>query len=421
MLIRFAIENFLSFAAPVAFELTQEGAEAPSLVLLQGDSGTGKTNLLRALGFLRNLVLGGTRAGQPIAVTPCKLATGNQPTQLELTIEQSGVRYRYGCQLTRELVEREWLYSQRNNGSTTDEQLIFERARKSPLVPATSVTLGALTGEDREALNLAAYGVRGEQLLLCEALRRSVKLVEPLGLWLRDRLQLLRAEAKIIGIAARCAREPAYRTFLSNLLASAGLGIAEVTLERRPVDPDYFETEEEKQQVVAALTGYADGFVQTHEGEIVAEQHGRFLDLYQCNLRFVVLAADGRRVELTPAELGDGALRLLHLSPLLYGQSAATDEPPVYFIDELERSLQPALVSALLQTHLRLTRASLPKTQLIAVVRSVHAPELPALSACQKWQLQRPSGSAGAQLTRLLDETASVENRSAGISGLLAD
>jgi len=184
------------------------------------------------------------------------------------------------------------------------------------------------------------------------------------------------------------------------------------------VDPDYFETEEEKQQVVAALTGYADGFVQTHEGEIVAEQHGRFLDLYQCNLHFVVLAADGRRVELTPAELGDGALRLLHLSPLLYGQSAATDEPPVYFIDELERSLQPALVSALLQTHLRLTRASLPKTQLIAVVRSVHAPELPALSACQKWQLQRPSGSAGAQLTRLFDET---ENRGAGITGLLAD
>ena len=150
-------------------------------------------------------------------------------------------------------------------------------------------------------------------------------------------------------------------------------------------------------------------------------QHGRFLDLYQCNLRFVVLAADGRRVELTPAELGDGALRLLHLSPLLYGQSAATDEPPVYFIDELERSLQPALVSALLQTHLRLTRASLPKTQLIAVVRSVHAPELPALSACQKWQLQRPSKSAGAQLTRLLDEAVSVENRGADITGLLAD
>ena len=49
MLIRFAIENFLSFAAPVAFELTLEGAAAPSLILLQGDSGTGKTNLLQAL------------------------------------------------------------------------------------------------------------------------------------------------------------------------------------------------------------------------------------------------------------------------------------------------------------------------------------------------------------------------------------
>jgi hypothetical protein len=361
MLIRFAVENFLPVSAEARLDLRcaatvpgalalPDGTHALGRALLIGGNATGKTALLKALGQLRSLVLAGTRPGQPLQLSPCRFLPAEQPTRFAITLLHDGALWTYELAATRELIESESLH--RTVAAAPGEaqghrEVYFTRRQKSPLIPATTIQLGAAAAGERERLQLWAQATRGEQPFLCEALRRGSQLLLPPGLWLRERMQLVRAEAKIVGLAARCAREPAFARFVAELLQDAGAAVSEVGTTRARVDPDYFETPEEKQEVVAALTGYADGFVQTSDGEIIAEQDGRLVDLYMVRLRIRERGPAGGLVDVPVGELSDGLLRLLHLAPLLYGPGGSA-APPVYFIDEVDRSLHPRVVRRLL-------------------------------------------------------------------------
>jgi hypothetical protein len=443
MLIHFALENFMSVAAEAQIDLrlglrlgpTQtcrlagspgdlgpasvllpDGTQALTRVLVVGPNAAGKTVLLKGLGQLRTLALAGTRPGQPLALSPCRfLASGkpgieDRPTKFALTLFADGALWTYRLSATRELIEAESLH--RTVGAAGEaeglSESVFTRRRESPLIPATAIKIGDGALGERERLQLCAQATRAEQPFLCEALRRGTQVMAPVGAWLRERLQLVRAEAKIVGLGARCAREPAFARFLGDLLAQAGTGVSEVTASRTRVDPDYFETEEEKQQVVAALTGYSDGFVQTNDGEIIAEQDGRLVDLYLCRLR-VRGHGRGGAVDLPLGDLSDGILRLLHLSPVLYGHGRAA-LPQVYFVDELDRSLHPRVVGQLLCRF-----AAAPPTpagphghaQLIATTHdavqlsAVHPAELRLCVRDPDTRIGPPSpGLAGDELTR---------------------
>lgn len=407
MLIRFALENFMALAGRAQLEMRlPAGADATGLssvalpdgtmalgrALLVGDNGAGKTAVLKGLGLLRTLVLAGTRPGQPVPLQPCRHLPVEQPTTFELQVLHAGALWTYSLTIGRELVESESLHLGTAAQGTVE---VFTRVRPSPLIPSTSIKLGAAAAGERERLQLVASATRAEQPFLAEALRRGAAVVAPLGVWLRERLQLVRAEAKVVGIAARCAREPAFARFLSELLAAAGTGISEVSTTHARVDPDYFETEQEKQQVVAALTGYADGFVQTDDGEIIAERDGRFVDLYQVRLCVIERGPGGRLADVPLAELSDGVLRLLHLAPVLYPGAAAAG-PPSFFIDELDRSLHPRVARELLS---RFAAASVPATasdlhgvaQLIATTHD--AALLTAVAPSEVRILERPRGA----------------------------
>ncbi len=359
MLIRFALENFMALAGRVQLELRPPaGADAAgsstvalpdgslglSRALLVGDNAAGKTAVLKGLGLLRTLVLAGTRSGQPVPLQPNRHLPIEQPTTFELQVLHGGALWTYGLTIGRELVESESLHLSTGTQGPVE---VFTRARLSPLIPSTSIKLGPAAAAERERLQLFASATRAEQPFLAEALRRGATVLAPLGVWLRERLQLVRAEAKVVGLAARCAREPAFARFLSELLAAAGTGISEIGTTHARVDPDYFETEQEKQQVVAALTGYADGFVQTDDGEIIAERDGRFVDLYKVQLRLSERGPGGGTAYVPLSELSDGVLRLMHLAPVLY-PGAATAGPPSFFVDELDRSLHPRVAREIL-------------------------------------------------------------------------
>ena len=228
------------------------------------------------------------------------------------------------------------------------------------VLPAPVVRLGEAAAGERSQLELIAFGTRPEQPFLAEAILREARSVQPIATWLRERLQLLRPEAKTVGLAARCAREPAFASFVAELLDQAGFGVHAVQTSRRSLPHDYFETEEEQREVLAALTGYADGFVQTQEGEIIAERDDKFVELFLVGLRFMVSGASGRAgeaddVPLTLGDLSDGALRLLHLAQVLYNKPPPGHAalPQVFFVDELDRSLHPAVSRALVRCFAR--------------------------------------------------------------------
>lgn len=369
MLVRLAIENFLCFGrraelnlrAPFAgaatkdqeppgpsasFRQLPDGSRVPRLVLVAGPNGSGKSAVQRALVLLRTLVLAGSRPGKPLPVTPCKLLPA-APTSFELEVYTDGTLYNYALSVTREGVVAERLET--NRGGVPE--LLFSRT-------GTSITLGEVTAEERARLDLLIYGTRPEQPFLAEAVRRKAEFAAPLASWLRESLQLIRPEAKVVGLAARAAHDPEYATFLGEQLdlalsGDSGRRVTATSVVRESVPLDAFGSEDEQKEVLAALTGYADGFVQTPEGEVIAEQDGRFVELYRVALRFQLESPQGQQAELELGELHDGALRLLHLSPILYGvqRPGQGRAPAVYVVDEFLRSFHPELGADVLRRY----------------------------------------------------------------------
>jgi AAA15 family ATPase/GTPase len=134
MLIEFSVGNYRSFKERVTFSMeAAEIASQPSSLdehnvfaprdelrlltsaAIYGANASGKSNLIRGLGFVRSLVLGSSRetqVGELIPTEPFQLSTTtfNQPSEFELVFLVDQVQYRYGFSATPMHVVREWLY-----------------------------------------------------------------------------------------------------------------------------------------------------------------------------------------------------------------------------------------------------------------------------------------------------------------------
>jgi hypothetical protein len=130
MLIEFEVGNYLSFKNPVRLSmiaanpikefLDDNTFQAGQFHLLKsaaiyGANAGGKSNLIRAMGFGRIFVLTSateTQIGDEIRVTPFKfdVATENAPSHFEFCFLIDDLRYRYGFEVDRKAVQKEWLF-----------------------------------------------------------------------------------------------------------------------------------------------------------------------------------------------------------------------------------------------------------------------------------------------------------------------
>jgi AAA15 family ATPase/GTPase len=141
MIIDFTVGNFLSFRERVTLSLEASSASElePTNVFRAGDlrllraavvygaNASGKSNLIKAMTFMKRLTVTSskeTQIGDEIDVTPFRLSEdGGKPSYFELRFIRDKTRYRYGFEVSRKRVHREWLYSQ----VTSKEANLFTR------------------------------------------------------------------------------------------------------------------------------------------------------------------------------------------------------------------------------------------------------------------------------------------------------
>lgn len=147
MLIEFRVSNYRSFKERVTLSMEASAiASQPSTLdetnifstshdlrlltsaAIYGANASGKSNLIRALAFMRSFVLSSSREtqmGEAIRVEPFQLSTVtlDQPSEFEIVFLINRVQYRYGFQVSPTQVVGEWLY---RLGSSR-EMLLFER------------------------------------------------------------------------------------------------------------------------------------------------------------------------------------------------------------------------------------------------------------------------------------------------------
>ncbi|MCD4738055.1 MAG: ATP-binding protein [Anaerolineae bacterium] len=133
MLIEFSVGNYRSFKEPVTLSMLAaklragdktvtannvfeaEGLRMLRSAAIYGANASGKSNLIRAMGFMRTFVLRSSKesqVGEPTRVEPFRLSTKtlDKPSYFQIIFTLNGKRYRYGFELDGQRVHAEWLY-----------------------------------------------------------------------------------------------------------------------------------------------------------------------------------------------------------------------------------------------------------------------------------------------------------------------
>ena len=148
MLIEFSVKNYLCFKEQVTLSMVASptrktasndeleentfSAEGFSERLLKscvvyGANGSGKSNLFKAMDFMRGFVISSSKdrqVGEKTGTVPFKLSTvtEKEPSEFEITIICEGRKYRYGFALDGNRVHSEWLFD-----TGKKESRLFER------------------------------------------------------------------------------------------------------------------------------------------------------------------------------------------------------------------------------------------------------------------------------------------------------
>ncbi|GBD97267.1 MAG TPA: ATP-binding protein [Nitrospirae bacterium] len=131
MLIEFKVTNYLSIREQTTLSLVKAKSEelkstntfvpgapaTPELLrssALYGANAAGKSNFIKALQFMKGLVMRSaseSQAGEKLSVTTFLLdeTSKKKPNEFEVTFVSQGVRYQYGFAVTQERIIEEWL------------------------------------------------------------------------------------------------------------------------------------------------------------------------------------------------------------------------------------------------------------------------------------------------------------------------
>lgn len=338
MLIEFSVANFKSIKDEVRLSLVagpgkefrethvvtprlNEGVRSIPLLrsaAVYGANAAGKTNLLRALWTMRDIVALSSRDLGGLPVTPFRFDPDCEarPTTFEAMCFAEGVRYQYGFSATRDAVAREWLYAWPRGRV----QLWFERERAGN--GGDRFKFGDRLSGDKEVWRRAT---RPDALFLSTAVSLNSSQLRPVFDWFTGNLHVAGVGGWVNTFSLEYCRD-GRKDDLLEFLRSADLAISGLRVVEREFSPE-------------ALPDDMPPAVQEDIGKKLAGAK-------VVNLRLRHDAKDGRPVELDLDEESDGTQKIFALSgPWL----DTLENGHVIVFDELHDNLHPSLVRFLVE------------------------------------------------------------------------
>ena len=358
MLLQFTVENFLSFDEATTFSmragkdkdhsshLVQLGKEtAVQGAAIYGANAAGKSNLILAMGFARDLIVGKNSA-KLNDLRPFRLnAKERRSSGFHWQFVHGNRLWSYGFDLTPTTVEQEYLFAREL--SSGREKRWFERTTSED--GETKVKLGAefveaITKDDAQLLKLKAPRLDEDSLFLREILAEKIDAVAPVFEWFDDVLLIVRAETSYDPLLWEARENKEFLDFLSTQLRNAATGIHHLF--------PLAAVTKDKEVAQSMAGGHAvDTLVQgeyvplngsnpwTLIGKVEGEDY-EMIGLYAC-------FEAGEQMLSTLAAESEGTQRFIHLLPHFYRLQT---RPTVLIIDEFERRLHTLLTQRLLKS-----------------------------------------------------------------------
>lgn len=401
MLIRFFVENFSSFGAQADISfvagrqqihpehlITAPGNELKILRagVIYGANASGKSNLVKAMDFAKNLIVGGTAPMARIPVRPFLLdqSLRSQPSVFQFEFCNKGNCYNYGFKVNAERVLEEWLFDIKNE----KQNRIFERTTNSDgnatveFAPAI-----AKVPDDANFLNLIARGTRANQLFLTESIQRNVKHFQDAWAWFANQLVIIFPESRALGIEFAFKDKAKIAPMFMNFLRTFDTGIADIEAHDLPLessapdlppnvktDLDRMVRDEKTNVFVAGPSNMRYAVHRDEKGELLAlrlrAQHA--------------VRGTKENISFEFSEESDGTQRIVDLLPAI---TSLLSEDKVVVVDEIDRSLHPHVTFAFFELFLRAGVQC--KSQLIATTHAENLLTFELLRKDEIWFVEK--------------------------------
>lgn len=372
MLIRFSVENFMSFHKEVVFDLVANTSDTshPTHLLtnkkknsvlksaaIYGANGAGKSNLIKAISFAKEFISNGTKPDEKINVIPFKLDKKSikSPSKFEFIINNNNTIYTYGFSVSADSVKEEWLYAIFN----TKEVLIFERLTNNN--GETQVKIGQSLAKTRTKnhmfIEFIAKGTRPNQLLLYELYSKNVMVVKPVIEWFKTVLVIITPDVAYRDLIFEARENKKFIRFMGDYLKLADTGIDAITYE------EYDDEKLLSDSSNANIKEFISGIKKNSRGLITGSDGSRFSFERKNDGKLVFLKLkmrhkinDKEYVDFEIEEESDGTRRLMDLLPALI-HSTITEH--VYIVDEIDRSMHPLLSKKFISSFFNTSKCQL--------------------------------------------------------------
>ena len=363
MLIRVVATNFKSYGEETEFNMlpssnvrrydwhvhdVAKGTNVLRTAVIYGANGAGKSCLVKALGRIQEMVVNGS-------VPPAFFRDANKfndadtPVTLEVEFGTGINQYSYGVSYRGNVCIEEWLYS-----TLKKPECVFERKHDAN-TGKTSIKLEAVKKDD--AKNRLLVSLLEDNLLKSNELMLSKhdvvknEHITDAYKWITTKLQILYPETHSTSIFDERYSDAYFRMQSEKLIAALDLGIDALTLKDEDIETFKLRVAEWP-ELIQGIDRIIKRLSKRPEGEqTVLLDSGVFtVSIRREGDKFYARRVQARHevknnvYDFELKEESDGTQRIFDFIPMV--KSVKTEEY-TYVIDELDRSLHPTLVRAL--------------------------------------------------------------------------
>jgi AAA15 family ATPase/GTPase len=351
MIIKFRIENFLSFDKETEFNmltgevrrLTDHVYSFPKIDILKsaviyGANGAGKSNLIEAISTLCDIVSNGSigfetdtscfRMGE---VTP-------RDSKLEIEFILGEIGYAYGITFSENQITEEWLYIL--NFGTKGDELIFERKLKNDLPEIKVAPRYAKNQKDRLLIQIYQDDLLEEDVpFLYIARDKKFEEITKAHKWLTRGIQMIFPSTRFGGLVYSFINDPEFKVFTNNLISRLSTGIQELDIITLEFDQFFGEDNlSERDRVLKSIKSGEQERVGDRGEAVAIMENGKAVVKKPISYH---IDEKGNRLKFELFEESDGTLRLIDFIPVLY---MLERDHVTIIIDEIDQSLHPALL-----------------------------------------------------------------------------
>ena len=351
--------------------------------LIYGANASGKSNFVKALDFIQDLIVNGTNSNENINRKPYILDDEfiKQASKFTFNFCYNDICYLYGIEFDSNVILKEYLYEVLK----TSDKLLFER---NWIGNEPSYSFGnwinSLDSENKRFVNFVAKGTRPNQPFLKESVDRQVKQFDNAYTWFKDSLQII-FPSTIFNIG-RILFNDEYSGLLKNLIGllnDFGTGIVDFDLES--LDMAQLLPENLIKDIEKGLSSENNLiFAQRNDKEkIFITKDNETNQLNASKLMLKHRGSKGETIQIEPMDESDGTIRLIDLFPILL---QSPDQPQVFIVDEFDRSIHPNLSYKFLQLFLDKINSNI---QLIVTTHEENLLDLDLLRRDEIWFIEK--------------------------------